>query len=96
MSVTQLEEVEAALDSNVGGWVIRMTFRDEDAQRFAELSGRAAERSAPQNQLAVVLGDRLVSAPSIAQRIDGGAVEISGNFTSEEAKSLARELGARD
>ncbi|CCK25583.1 hypothetical protein BN159_1204 [Streptomyces davaonensis JCM 4913] len=94
MSVTQLKDVRAELDQNAGGWVIRMAFEDADAKRFATLSERAAQRTQPQNQIAIVLGDRLISAPSVGESITGGEVDISGNFTADEAKDLAKELGA--
>ena len=66
MSVTQLKQVEATYDANVPAWVVRMTFRDAGAKRFVSLTERAARRQSPQNQIAIVLGDRLLSAPSVA------------------------------
>ncbi|WP_217623708.1 hypothetical protein [Streptomyces sp. TRM64462] len=62
---------------------------------FAALTGRAAHRKPPQNQVAIVLGDRLLSAPTVLQAIAGGQVEISGGFTEASARELAKELGAR-
>ncbi|MFI2433749.1 SecDF P1 head subdomain-containing protein [Streptomyces sp. NPDC018693] len=73
----------------------QLSLQDDDAERFAALTERAAERTSPMNQLAIVLGDRLISAPAVAGPITGGEVQIAGAFTEESAKSLARELGAR-
>ncbi|MFV0132053.1 protein kinase domain-containing protein [Streptomyces sp. HMX87] len=95
MTVRQLREARAELDEQSAGWMIQTRFRDGDAERFAALSERAAQRRSPKNQIAVVLGDRLVSAPAVAEAITGGQVQIAGNFTQDEAQSLARELGAR-
>lgn len=95
MTVTQLKEVEAAFDERGGGWLIRMTFQEEDGERFADLSERAATRQTPKNQIAIVLGDRLLSAPAVTERISGGNLQIAGSFTKASAEELARELGAR-
>ncbi len=96
MSVVRLRDVSAAPDENAGGgWVIRMTFRDADAERFAALSQRAVNRTPPQNQILVVLGDRLLSASAVAEVITEGRVNITGDFTENEAKDLAADLGAQ-
>ncbi|MGW7300481.1 protein kinase domain-containing protein [Streptomyces sp. NPDC054829] len=94
MSVTQLKDVEATYDTRLPAWVVRMTFRDADAKLFTSLTERAARRQAPQNQIAIVLGDRLISAPSVAAAVSGGVVDISGDFTRADAEALAKELGA--
>ncbi|CAL9419604.1 protein kinase domain-containing protein [Streptomyces sp. enrichment culture] len=94
MSVRQLRQVRAEQDGT-GAWVITMAFDEGDGKRFAALTGRAAPREAPRNQIAIVLGDRLISAPAIGSAITGGEAQIAGAFTATEAKALARELGAR-
>ncbi|WP_308401259.1 protein kinase [Streptomyces sp. AC512_CC834] len=95
MSVRQLREVTTEFDERAGGWLILMTFKDDDAERFTDLTMRAAQRASPKNQVAVVLGDRLLTAPAITAAITGGQVQIVGDFTEAEAKALAGELGAR-
>ncbi|MEV5444770.1 hypothetical protein AB0N23_19860, partial [Streptomyces sp. NPDC052644] len=94
MSVRQLRQVRAEQDKS-GAWVITMTFDEGDGKRFAALTGRAAPRAVPRNQIAIVLGDRLISAPAINSAITGGEAQIAGTYTEAEAKALARELGAR-
>ncbi|CAL9350306.1 Serine_threonine-protein kinase PknD [Streptomyces sp. enrichment culture] len=93
MNVSRLRQV--SYDMRDGSWLILMTFDDKDARRFAELTARAAKRQQPQNQVAVLLGDRLLSAPAVAEPVSGGAVEIAGDFTEDEARALAKELGGR-
>ncbi len=95
MNVRQLEDVRAELDERSVGWIIRMTFEDDDAKRFAALTERASKRQSPQNQFAIVLGDRPISAPAVTDSITGGEVQIAGSFTKETAEALAKELGAR-
>ncbi|MGP3975281.1 protein kinase domain-containing protein [Streptomyces sp. 8N114] len=93
MSVKQLQHVRAK-SGQTAGWMIQATFQDEDAKRFAALTSRAAQRQSPQNQVAIVLGDRLISAPAVTESITGGKVQISGSFTKDSAHKLAKELGA--
>ncbi|MEV5662595.1 serine/threonine-protein kinase [Streptomyces flaveolus] len=93
MSVRKLREV--GYDQQDGRWKILMTFDDTDARRFAHLTARAAERQSPRNQIAILLGDRLLSAPAVAESVAGGSVEIAGSFTRDEARELAKELGGR-
>ncbi|MBO8186383.1 protein kinase [Streptomyces sp. DW4-2] len=92
MSVKQLRHVRTKRGQT--GWMIQASFQDEDAKRFADLTSRAAQRRSPQNHIAIVLGDRLISAPAVTGPISGGAMEISGSFTKDSANKLAKELGA--
>ncbi|MCX4982461.1 protein kinase [Streptomyces sp. NBC_00572] len=95
MSVGQLRQVNAPYDESAGRWKVQMTFDDADTQRFTRLTGRAAQRPAPQNQIAFVLGDRLISAPIIIGAITSSTVDVTGDYTQAEAEALARELGDR-
>jgi hypothetical protein len=94
MSVKQLEQVRTTYDKQAGGWLVQMTFQDDDAKRFQALTERAARRGSPRNQVAIVLGDRLISAPAVNEPIGGGEVQIVGDYTEASAKGLARQLGA--
>lgn len=76
---------------------VDMEFTPEGAKEFDEItSGMVGER------LAIVLDYNpkgkdnkekgIISAPEIRERISGGRAEITGNFTSQEAKELALVL----
>ena len=45
-------------------------------------------------QLAIVVDDRVISAPTVQDPITGGAGEITGGFTERRAKDLATQLNA--
>ncbi|WP_158676923.1 SecDF P1 head subdomain-containing protein [Wenjunlia vitaminophila] len=95
MTVVRTEHAEAINDvTNGNGWTVRVTLVDEDAQRFADLTAKAARNPPPRNQIAIVQGDRLLSAPQVVSAITGGEVDISGGSTREQAEELARALGA--
>jgi preprotein translocase subunit SecD len=46
-------------------------------------------------RLAIVIDDRILSAPTVVQPITGGHVELGGNFTFEEAQRLAAAIKSR-
>ncbi|MQY12408.1 Serine/threonine-protein kinase PknD [Streptomyces sp. RB5] len=94
MSVTQLKDVRAAQNEQGTDWMVQMSFEKTDARHFATLTGKAAGRESPKNQIAIILGDTLISAPVVTAAITGGEVEISGSFTRDDAEKLARDLGA--
>ncbi|MEU0405577.1 hypothetical protein ABZ318_36315 [Streptomyces sp. NPDC006197] len=91
MSVKRLRQARTVFADE--RWTITMTFGDEDGRRFTALTERAAQRQTPRNQIAIVLGDRLLSAPSVSAPIPGNEIQISGNFTKNDAEALTRELG---
>ncbi|WP_308408004.1 serine/threonine-protein kinase [Streptomyces mayonensis] len=93
MNVEKLRAVSARYDEQAGAWTIAMSFRDQDARRFTELTDTASRRQTPQNQIAILFGDRLLSAPAVLAPIPGGEMQITGGYTKAEATELARQLG---
>lgn len=93
MSVKRLREVRSEYAPESGGWIIDATFDEPDGKRFTALTELAARRENPKNQIAILIGDRLVSAPAVSAAIPGGSMQISGSFTKDGAEALARELG---
>lgn len=53
-----------------------------------------ADAARERRQIAIVLDDYVLSAPSVDEEIGGGSSVISGNFTIDEAKDLANLLKA--
>ncbi|MGR3936328.1 SecDF P1 head subdomain-containing protein [Streptomyces sp. BRA346] len=74
------------------GWVVTVGLTGRDRARFARLTGTLAAQAPPRNQLAMVRDGTLLSAPSVAQALTGGTVQISGNFTADSARKLARDI----
>jgi preprotein translocase subunit SecD len=70
----------------VGEPVIGFSLTPEGAPKFGALTGSNVKR-----QLAIVLDNRVVSAPVINSRIDDSGV-IEGSFTQQEAADLALVL----
>jgi SecD/SecF fusion protein len=80
------EDVERAVPNvnEFGNWSISLRFNPKGSAAFADVTGRSVGR-----RLAIVLDDRVYSAPNIREAISGGQAEISGSFTVEEARRLS-------
>jgi len=66
-----------------------LSFNAEGAVKFAQVTGQHIDE-----QLAIVLDNKVHSAPRIQSRITGGAAQITGRFTLEEAQNLSIVLRA--
>ncbi|WP_405062262.1 hypothetical protein OG474_11630 [Kribbella sp. NBC_01505] len=90
---SHVTKVEAAPSTNGAlGWYISLTLDSRGAKAFATLTAALAEQVPPKNQLAIVVKDKVVSAPAVSGPISDGQVQISGTFTSTEAKKLAADI----
>jgi len=68
---------------------VHLEFNSEGAKIFKELTERNIDK-----RLAIYIDNVLISAPVVREVISGGKAQITGNFTVEEAKELARNLNA--
>lgn len=86
-----LERASLEFGASQGGLsnepVVQVTFSDEGAELFAEIT-----RVHVGEQLAIFLDGVSLSEPVIRQPITGGTAVISGDFTPEEARELVRNL----
>jgi hypothetical protein len=95
-AVQQLEQVQVRDETDQGnGWTVAGTFANQDAARFTDLSERLSVLPEPRNRLAIVLGLRMLSNPTVMERLTGGTAVIATHLTQADAEALARELGAR-
>jgi SecD/SecF fusion protein len=70
-----------------GKRLIILRFNSEGAKDFAKLTSENVNR-----QLAIVLDNKLYSAPVINTAITGGSAEITGRFSQEECKAISDAL----
>lgn len=73
----------------MGAPIVHLEFNAEGAAKFAQVTG-----SHIGEQLAIVLDNKVHSAPVIQSRITGGMAQITGRFSLEEAQNLAIVLRA--
>ncbi|MFH1533769.1 MAG: protein translocase subunit SecF [Nitrospirota bacterium] len=66
---------------------VLINFNSEGAKLFGEITERNVNK-----QVAIFVGGQLISAPRVNEAITSGSAQINGDFTSEEAKNLARDL----
>src|SRR5262245_63109490 len=83
-------EARVGLEStNPGAWGVSMTMTPKGRADFARVTGNNVGR-----QLAIILDDKVSSAPVIRERIPSGDASITGSFGIDEAKDLAIVLRA--
>jgi len=69
--------------------LVLLQFNDEGSKIFEDLTSRNVGKP-----LAIYIDGLPISAPVVQEVISGGKAQITGNFTIEEAKALARNLSA--
>lgn len=83
-----LKFAKVAFD-DMGAPIVHLEFNAEGAAKFAQVTGTHIGE-----QLAIVLDNKVHSAPVIQARITGGMAQITGRFSFEEAQNLAIVLRA--
>ena len=71
----------------LGNIAVSIHFNDEGAKKFEEITTRNVEKP-----LAIFIDDQLVTAPTVQGVIAGGTAQITGKYTMQEAKDLAKRL----
>jgi hypothetical protein len=90
---SNVTEVKTGIQENNGGnWYVGLTLDTEGTKLFAQLTTALAKQTAPANQLAIVVHDQVVTAPSVMSPITAGKIEISGGYTRDSAEELATEI----
>jgi preprotein translocase subunit SecD len=89
VSGDQLVDARQAFDQQSGAPVVTITFNSAGARRF----GRVTQENTGK-PFAIILDDKVLSAPNINEPILGGTAQISGNFTVETANELAVALAS--
>ena len=84
-----LTDARAGTNGQTGEWVVNFKFNSNGARRFADIT-----RANVNHRFAIVLDDKVISAPSIREPITGGSGQISGGFTANSANDLAVLLRA--
>jgi preprotein translocase subunit SecD len=67
--------------------IVNITFDQQGGQRFAKLTTENVGKP-----FAIILDDKVISAPNINEPIIGGQAQISGSFTTQTANELAISL----
>ncbi len=85
---TEAATVSAQQDAQSGGrWVLYLEFKPAGAATFGQFTTNNTNE-----RVAIVVGGKVVSAPSIQAPILDGRVQITGMFTDREAVRLAHAI----
>ena len=84
-----LKKAELNFDQTTYQPLVSLQFDDEGAKIFEELTARNIGKP-----LAIYIDGIPISTPTVQEKISQGKAQISGRFTLEEAKTLARNLNA--
>ncbi|MBY5320251.1 protein translocase subunit SecD [Rhizobium johnstonii] len=89
ISGDRLSDARVSFDPNTREPIVSFRFDSAGATRFAEIT-----RQNVGNPFAIVLDDKVLSAPVIREPITGGSGQISGSFSADSATTLAAMLRA--
>ncbi|MDP3995893.1 MAG: protein translocase subunit SecD [bacterium] len=84
-----LKKAEMGFDQTSYVPLVSLEFDEEGSRIFEELTEKNLGKI-----LAIYIDDMLISAPTVQGKIAGGKAQITGDFTVDEARSLARNLSA--
>lgn len=84
-----LKRAQVSFDTTTGSPQVAISFNSDGAKKFAEVTRRLVGKP-----LAIFLDNMPVTSPVVKQEITDGEAVINGQFTQEEAKTLALQLNA--
>ncbi|MCL4382587.1 MAG: protein translocase subunit SecD [Patescibacteria group bacterium] len=84
-----LKRAAIEFDPNDGNPYVAIEFTDEGGKKFSDLTTRLVNQRMP-----IFLDEKIISDPTVQEPITGGKGRITGQFTTDEAKKLARQLNA--
>jgi preprotein translocase subunit SecD len=84
-----LTDARVQIDSQYNEPYVSITFDKKGARLFERITAENVKK-----RLAIVLDNNVYSAPTIQEKIAGGKAQITGSFTTEEARDLAIVLRA--
>ena len=89
LSGKNLKRAEVTFTSRVGAPEVSLTFDSEGAKLFEDITRRNVNKP-----VGIFLDGSAISTPNVNTVITGGQAVITGNFSLEEAKTLAQRLNA--
>jgi protein-export membrane protein SecD len=84
-----LTDAQPSLDNQTGQWAVSFKFNSVGARRFADVT-----QAQVGHRFAIVLDDKVISAPTIIEPITAGQGRITGHFTADSANDLSVLLRA--
>ncbi len=85
----RLVDAQVRIDSQFNEPYVALSFDDRGAKLFEKITEKYVNK-----RLAIILDNNVYSAPVIKEKIAGGHAQITGRFSTEEARDLAIVLRA--
>ena len=83
LTIRGLDSAEVTFEQNAGTWVLNLDLEDADGDAFGDwTTDHVGER------LAMVADEQVLMAPQIQSAITGGEIQISADYTRDEAEAL--------
>ena len=80
------------ISDGTSAYKVTLTFTNNGTKKFSEATGRISQLGEGNNFIAIVLDNAVVSQPRVSQQITESECYIEGDFTNEEAKTLASQI----
>lgn len=87
-----ISSVRTEYDDNKNQYYIELTFTAQGRKKFKKATADVAKLSSPNNKLDIKLDGCVISSPSVSEEIDSDSCVISGEFSKENAESLAKQI----
>lgn len=85
-------QVTTQSGATTGEWAVNIVFNKKGTAAFADVTTRLNGLTGAQNQFAIVLDGKVISAPRTNAVITDGKPQITGSFDQETSKALADQL----
>ncbi len=89
LSGSEVSDARVSIDSRYNEYAVTLKFNNKGARKFDKLT-----QAHVNERFAIILEGVVQSAPVIRERISGGTAQITGSFTSQDARDLAIVLRA--
>lgn len=84
--------VTTSTGASTGQWAVNLEFNADGTKAFGDVTSRLNALKGAQNQFAIVLDGKVLTAPATNAAIMNGSAQITGGFTQASSKSLADQL----
>ncbi|MFI6454812.1 excalibur calcium-binding domain-containing protein [Streptosporangium amethystogenes] len=92
VTVNAVRKIEAVQEKN-GTYSVRIAFAPTFREQITDLTEEVVKEDDPvRQQIAIVVGEKVVAAPRVAQAITADSLSIAGSFTKEQADAMVVRL----
>lgn len=85
-------QVTTSTGATTGQWAVNLVFDAAGTKAFSDVTARLSGLQGAQNQFAILIDGKVITAPATNEAISGGKAQITGGFTQASSKSLADQL----